>query len=68
VKTLNDCLLCACLLLACLSMAVPVEAQIGSGAFVGNVVDQAGAAVPGATITVRAASTGLTRVVVTDQF
>jgi len=51
----------------CLLTAVPVSAQIGSGAFTGAVVDQAGAPVPGATITVTATGTKLTRTVVTDQ-
>ena len=48
-------------------MPTAVEAQIGSGAFVGNVVDQAGAAVPGATIIVTAAGTKLTRTGITNQ-
>src|SRR5262245_13917408 len=64
---LRECLLRTCLSLACLSMAVPVEAQIGSGAFVGSVVDQAGAPVPGATITITASATRLIRRAMTDQ-
>ena len=35
-----------------LGIAAPAGAQIGAGALAGDVVDQAGAAVPGATVTV----------------
>ena len=45
----------------------PVGAQIGAGALAGHVVDQAGAAVPGATVTVTAVGTSLSRTVVTGQ-
>ncbi len=67
MKLLRDCLLRMFLPVVCLSMAAAAEAQLGSGAFVGHVVDQAGAPAPGATITVTAAGTRLTRMVVTDQ-
>ena len=39
-----------CLLIS-VALTAPVEAQIGSGALAGDIVDQAGAAVPGATVT-----------------
>jgi Carboxypeptidase regulatory-like domain len=42
-------------------------AQIGAGAMAGSLVDQAGAALPGATVTVVAGETNLSRSVVTDQ-
>jgi Carboxypeptidase regulatory-like domain len=58
----------ACLwLVASVWIACPVAAQIGAGALAGDVVDQAGAAVPGATVTVTAVGTGLSRTVVTSQ-
>ena len=58
----------ACLwLLASVWIASPVAAQIGAGALAGDVVDQAGAAVPGATVTVTAVGTGRSRTVVTGQ-
>ena len=44
----------------------PVAAQIGAGAVTGDVVDQAGASVPGATVTVTAVATNASRTVVTD--
>src|SRR5262245_13389582 len=64
---LKACLVRMCVSLLCLSLAVSVEAQIGSGTLVGNVVDDAGAAVPGAAITITAPGTRLTRTAVTDQ-
>jgi hypothetical protein len=48
-------------------IASPVRAQIGAGALAGDVVDQGGAAVPGATVTVIAVGTNLSRTVVTSQ-
>ena len=48
-------------------MASPAAAQIGAAALAGDVVDQAGAAVPGATVTVIAVGTNLSRTAVTGQ-
>ena len=45
--------------------AWPAAAQIGGGTLHGDVTDQAGAAVPGATVTVAAIETGLSRAAVT---
>ena len=56
--------LCLGLLVSVL-IASPAGAQIGTGALAGAVVDPAGAAVPGVTITVTNVATGLSRTVVT---
>jgi hypothetical protein len=45
----------------------PAPAQIGAGALAGAVVDDAGAALPGASMTVTAAGTGLRRTTVTNE-
>lgn len=55
--------LCACALVWW-GTSVPAGAQVGSGALSGTVLDQAGAAVPGAMVTVVQAATNLTRTVV----
>ena len=44
-----------------LGCALPAAAQIGRGALAGDVSDQAGSAVPGASVTVTSASTGTSR-------
>ncbi len=50
-----------------LAVAAPLGAQIGAAALAGAVVDQAGAAVPGAIVTVVATGTNLSRTAVTGQ-
>jgi hypothetical protein len=55
------------LALVCAFMATPVRAQVGGAALAGDVVDQAGAGVPGATVTVVATRTNLSRTGVTGQ-
>ena len=47
-------------------VASPVAAQIGGGALAGSIVDQAGASVPGAAVTITAAGTNLSRTTVTS--
>jgi len=46
--------------------AMPVLAQLPTGAILGTVKDSSGAAVPGATVTARNTDTGATRTVTTD--
>jgi hypothetical protein len=48
-------------------MATPILGQIGAGALAGEVVDEAGAVVSGATVTVVAVATSYTRIAITDQ-
>src|SRR5262245_42982406 len=48
-------------------LASPAAAQIGAGALSGDIVDQAGAAVPGATVTVTDVGRNLSRTVVTSE-
>jgi hypothetical protein len=52
------------LLALALASGGPAEAQIGGGQISGKVVDQAGAAVPGATVTARNSETGSLRTTV----
>ena len=60
-----------CVTALCLGLALsaivssPAAAQIGGGALTGSVVDQAGAAVPGATVTITAVGTNVSRTAVT---
>jgi len=54
-------------LLLALGTAQQLNAQVLYGSLVGNVTDQSGAAVPGATVKVTQAQTDFTRSVVTDQ-
>jgi hypothetical protein len=48
-----------------LALASPASAQVGAGALIASVSDPAGAAVPGATVTVTAVGTNLSRTTVT---
>ena len=47
--------------------AIPVAAQLPTGAILGTVKDSSGASIPGATVTVRNTDTNLTRTQVTEQ-
>ncbi|HEX7087048.1 MAG TPA: carboxypeptidase-like regulatory domain-containing protein, partial [Vicinamibacterales bacterium] len=53
--------------LALLAMAASASAQVLYGSIVGNVRDTSGAAVPGSTVTVTSAETGLERVTVSNE-
>ncbi len=55
------------LVLVVCTVATPLFAQTVTGTMRGTVVDRSNAAVPGVTITIRNADTGLERIVVTDQ-
>jgi hypothetical protein len=52
---------------ALLAMSSRADAQVGGSALAGNVVDQADAAVPGATVTATAVATNLSRMTVTGE-
>jgi hypothetical protein len=66
-RTAKFALVCLALgLLVALGIALKAEAQTLYGSLVGNVTDQSGAAVPGATVSVVQAETQLSRQVVTD--
>ncbi len=57
------------LLLACslgVLLSAPIAAQVGRGGIAGEVTDQAGAAVQGATVTATAMATGGSRIVVSS--
>src|SRR4029078_9282142 len=51
-------------LVAC-ALSVPARAQVGSAALTGTVVDQGGAAVPGAAVTITSSSTRYARTQIT---
>ena len=58
----------ACIAALCLVVgAAPATGQDGAGLIWGTVTDQLGGVLPGATVTVRHAATGLTRSDITDQ-
>ena len=57
---------CTVLALALFLTGSRAAAQIGSGALAGSVADQAGAAVPGATVTLLAVATNRSRTAVTS--
>src|SRR5689334_2203009 len=50
-----------------IALAIPAGAQTVTGTMNGTVTDKSGAALPGVTVTIRNADTGLERVVVTDK-
>lgn len=64
-KSLNS-LLLGCFLLSMAATAVYGQSQASTGQIVGIILDQSGAAVPGAQITVTNPSTGLKRVLVSN--
>src|SRR5436190_11693753 len=49
------------------ALAIPAGAQTVTGTMNGTVTDKSGGALPGVTVTIRNAETGLERVVVTDR-
>lgn len=55
-----------CVVVACLLAGSTASAQVGGAALTGDVVDQAGTPVPGATVTVAAVATGASRTTVTN--
>ena len=55
------------LAVAMLAIVAPAHGQIGGGTLTGNVVDQAGAAVPGAAVTVTSGRTNRSRTTVTNR-
>lgn len=57
-------LVCACVLALC-GIPAPLHAQVGTGTVTGEVIDEAGASVPGALITATEVATRLTRTAVT---
>jgi outer membrane receptor protein involved in Fe transport len=56
----------ALLMFVCILAGLPAAAQQTTGTITGRVVDQTGAAVPGATVTAHNAATGFSRTAVTD--
>jgi hypothetical protein len=56
----------ACLTVICVFLATSASAQIGAGALAGRIVDQAGAPVPGASVTLTAVATGAARTAFTS--
>ncbi len=67
-KSIPVCTLTALSLISFLFLfaAVPAHAQSVTGSIEGSVVDQTGAAMPGVTVTVAQATTGVTRTTITD--
>ncbi|MBI4458675.1 MAG: carboxypeptidase regulatory-like domain-containing protein [Acidobacteria bacterium] len=66
-RTMRGCLFVSNLLLMVFGLAAPVAWTQVAASLSGRVQDPSGAAVPGATVTVRSLETGLTRVAPTDE-
>ena len=66
LRSASACLSITVFLLSVLAGPAPVSAQVLYGSIVGNVVDESGSAVPGATVTITTGGTGASHEVVTD--
>ena len=66
LRSASACLSIGAFLISVLAGPAPVSAQVLYGSIVGNVVDETGSAVPGATVTISAGGTGASREVVSD--
>jgi len=63
---MRRCLIASLVVVLCGILAVPAAAQQTTGNITGRVTDQQGGALPGVTVTATQASTGFSRMVVTD--
>ncbi len=61
LRSASACLSITLFLLSVLAGPAPVSAQVLYGSIVGNVFDESGSAVPGATVTITTGGTGASR-------